>query len=333
MLAIFALLVAFIALAAAGFIGYQYYVIDQLHRQQTEVSLASIRDELKRQQTDLEAQERDRQDAESGMRQQLQEIPAVRDAVDQLSKSVENVYTQLDRNLATWALEEVEQLVLLANHRLALNRDAEAAVVALQLADRRLLDSGDPGAISTREQIAGDIRQLQGIETVDTAGMALQLGELIRGVDTLPLKEEQVRAPGPTADAGETALESDAIDWKQYAGEIWEDVQKLVRVQNVDEPARPLLAPEQRYFLRENLKLNLASARLALLQRDQENFDLSVRTAAEWLQDYFDIADPGVQAGSKRLAELGAIKIDPELPDITASLIAVQALKKKRNAE
>ena len=277
-LSISAIAISLLSLLAVAAVGYQFFIIGQMQRQGIETQLVFLQNELSQQQEKQAQELQQQQQSNAAIRQQMQKLPTMQDALQQLSASVEKVYLQLDRNLASWALEEVEQLVLLANYRLALNADTGAAIVALKLADQRLLETGDPGAIASREQLAKDILQLQAIEPLDITGLALQLGELIRQAEHFPLLEAAFGLAS-AADSATTESTTEGTNWKRNLDEVWQDVQALVRIQNIDEPAAPLMAPEQRFYLRENLKLNLASARLALLQKDQENFKQSVAAA------------------------------------------------------
>ena len=106
--------------------------------------------------------------------------------------------------------------------------------------------------------------------------------------------------------------------------EIWHDLRNLVRIERVDSSEPPLLAPDQTYFLRENLKLRLLSARLALLSRDQQEYKTDLEAASAWLKRYFDVSSPAVASSLSTLNELATSDIVIELPDVTASLNAVR---------
>ena len=103
-----------------------------------------------------------------------------------------------------------------------------------------------------------------------------------------------------------------------------------MRIEVSDRPAAPLVTPSQQYFLRENLRLRLLSARVALLSRDEANFKADVRAAKGWLDKYFDMRVKPVQALSAMLAEMAAIPMPSDVPDISASLEAVRTLKPVR---
>jgi uroporphyrin-III C-methyltransferase len=102
-------------------------------------------------------------------------------------------------------------------------------------------------------------------------------------------------------------------------------------VRRVGAPEPPLLPPEQAYFLRENLRLRLLSARLALLARNQGAYSADLGVAAQWLQRYFDAR---VQATREALAEIERLRASPVSvapPSIDGSLEAVRAFKARRD--
>src|SRR3974377_35339 len=76
--------------------------------------------------------------------------------------------------------------------------------------------------------------------------------------------------------------------WRRFLRQVWQELRQLVRIENVARPEAPLLTPPQQFFLRENLKLRLLSARFDLLFRDQANFRADLTAADAWLDKYFD---------------------------------------------
>ncbi len=104
----------------------------------------------------------------------------------------------------------------------------------------------------------------------------------------------------------------------------------LVRVEVSDRPAAPLVPPQQQYFLRENLRLRLLAARIALLSHDDNGFKADVAAANVWTKQYFDTRTKTVQALTATLTQLAATPMPAELPDLGASLTAVRSVKATR---
>ena len=90
---------------------------------------------------------------------------------------------------------------------------------------------------------------------------------------------------------------------------------------------RQLLAPQQVFFLRENLKLRLLNARLALLAHDQWVFRNELKQARLWVERYFDPRDKLVQTAQDTLKQLSATEINIALPSLNESLSAIQNIK------
>ena len=116
--------------------------------------------------------------------------------------------------------------------------------------------------------------------------------------------------------------------------EIWSEAKQLIRVQRLDKPDPPLLAPAQGYFLRENLRLRIAGARLALLARDETNYKTDLKAAREWIERYFDPRSRQVSNAVNVLRTLHAADISIEVPDISGTLDALRLLRvaSERNA-
>ncbi|HNG17477.1 uroporphyrinogen-III C-methyltransferase, partial [Accumulibacter sp.] len=207
---------------------------------------------------------------------------------------LESLYQDLARSREEWVLAEVEQGVTLAAQQLQLAGNVQGAVLALQTADARLAASSRPQFIALRKVFTRDLERLRALPQVDVAGMNLRLENVINAIDGLPLavdgrprvKEEPVTPAAESTDEPASAVS--LAFWRRLAGEFWSELRSLVRIQRFDRAEPALLAPGQDFFLRENLKLRLLNARLALLARDQWTFRNELRHAQAWLERYFD---------------------------------------------
>jgi uroporphyrin-3 C-methyltransferase len=239
--------------------------------------------------------------------------------------ALEALYRELAPSRDEWALTEIEQVLLLASQQLQLAGNVSAALAALQLADSKLLRLDRPQFVPLRRALARDMDRLKAVPFVDVAGLSLRLDQAIAAVDTLPLALEE-RLPAPPA----PPAPKDEPGWRRFLREAWQDVRQLVRIENLDRPETPLLSPQQQYFLRENLKLRLLSARFDLLFRDQSNFRADLSAADAWLRKYFDTRSPAVQAMLALVKQLQATDMAIEVPDLARSLEAVRVLKLAR---
>ena len=234
--------------------------------------------------------------------------------------ALEALYQELSRSRDESLLADVEQTLLVANQQLQVAGNVKSALIALQAADTRLARLDRPQLGGLRKVIARDIERLKLAPYVDVIGLSARIDNLIGVIDTLPLAME-VKASAASA-AKPAAAESNA--WTRFTRELWSDFRDLVRIQNIDNPDVALLAPSQAYFLRENLKLRLLGARLALLAHDEKSFKADLKAAREWLARYYDTRDKTVANAVAAVRQLHDSQIGIELPDVATSLDAVR---------
>jgi uroporphyrin-3 C-methyltransferase len=245
--------------------------------------------------------------------------------------ALENLYNNLSANSDEAALAEVEQMLMIASQQLQLSANVRAALIAMQTADSRLQRMNRPAFSGLRQTINNDMDKLRALHEADISGINLQLNNLISAVDSMPLAYQQ-QLPANQA-AAQAASPEAGTTWQKLLHDIWNDLKQLVRIENTDKAEIPLLPPNQEFFLRENLKLNLLSARLALLSRDGASFRLGLKTAQRWTARYFDSKSGVNKHVSEVLKKLAASDISIELPDISDSLQAVRNYRQMRESE
>ena len=237
--------------------------------------------------------------------------------------ALEALYQELSRSRDEWALAEIEQILTVAMQQLQLAGNVQAALLALQTVEGRLARPDRPQFMPLRRVLDRDIERLKASPNLDIAGMALRLDNLIANVDTLPLQFDERLKTSPRA-AGATAA---GRIWERVLTEVWDEMKQLVRIRRMDQPDAALLPPAQAYFLRENLRLRLLSARQALLARDPARFRTDLETAGAWVTRYYDTRAKATAAALESLKQLAAGSINVELPTIAASLAAVRNFK------
>ena len=236
--------------------------------------------------------------------------------------SLEALYRDLTPSRDDLALNEVEQILLIANQQLSLAGNVPAALGALQLADGKLARIDRPGLGALRRTLARDMDRLKAVPFVDVSAITLKLDQAIALVDAVPLaRDERLPAPRPEAAAAELPA------WRRALADVWNELRSLVRLETSERPAAPLIAPPEAYFLRENLRLRLTAARIALLARQEASFKADVRAAREWLRQYFDTRTKSVQQLVDSLGQMLATPVTEDLPDLAASLDAVRTAK------
>ena len=236
--------------------------------------------------------------------------------------ALEALYRDLAPSRDELSLSEVEQILVLAGQQLSLAGNVQAALAGLQVADGKLARLDRPQLAPLRRALARDMDRLKAVPYVDVAGISIKLDQLIGAVDGLPLAKDERIPPPPAA-----AVPAEDPPWLRFLREIWGDLRGVIRIEVSDRPAAPLVTPQQAFFLRENLRLRLLSARLALLARDDRSFKADLHAASAWVTQYFDRRNRQVQAALATLGQLAAIAMPGEMPDLAASLDAVRALK------
>lgn len=236
--------------------------------------------------------------------------------------ALEALYQELSRNRDEWAYAEIEQSLLIANQQLQLAGNVRLALIALQAADGRLQRMERPQLTSLRKAINRDIEHLKALPNVDAVGISVRIDNIIAAVDTLPLAME-VRPPAEKGEAVASQAGGGNV-WTRFWIEAWSEFRQMVRIHRMDKPDVPLLEPAQVFFLRENLKLRLLGARLALLAHDAVSFKTDLRAARDWFDKYYDIRDKSVVAAVAALNTLHDSEISIELPDISTTLDALR---------
>jgi len=234
--------------------------------------------------------------------------------------ALESLYQEMSSSRDQTALAEVEQMLLIAGQELQLSANVKAALIALQHADNRLQQLDRPALGGLRKSINQDIVKLRVLPNVDLPGINLHIDNLVSSVDTLPLAQDIRKQTEPSVPA--STIEESA--WKKFWRELWQETKQLVRIENTEKRELPLLSPTQTFFLRENLKIRLLSARLALLSHDEVSFKHGIKTAQEWTSLYFDTRSKEGSTALLALQKLASSNINIDLPDISGSLEAVR---------
>lgn len=299
-------LVVLLVLAAAGASAYFLWHALQSTRQQVDADMASSRQQL-------EALARRTEQLEHQAGESLPgSIAALQTQQQSLEESIDKLRSETIGD-ASWVLEETAALLETANERLRLEGAVAPSLAALEAADRHLQKLRNPALFEVRRRLAEEINTLRSVANPDITGIALSLGTLIEGIDRLPLAngeitKDQAAAPGISENG-----------WRGVLHSLWEKLKGLVVIKHRGAADRPLLAPDERYFLRQNLRLELESARIALLRRDSRTYQQTLRSSQDWIGRYFDNEAPGTANTLKELARLQQIDIAPILPDISGS--------------
>ena len=248
------------------------------------------------------------------MESRLSEVAMQRTQLEELMQSLSR---SRDENLVV----DIESSICQAQQQAQLSGSVEPLLAALRTADQRLVRAAQPRLSRLRSAVGRDIERLTSARVTDLPGLMARLDELVRQVDELPLSNAVAsnRPPGQIRDQ----LPPGSTWWQRSLAVLHEESRALLRVSRIDQPEAALLAPEQGFFLRENLKLKLLNARLALLSRQTESARADVAAAATALNRYFDPASRKTQAAAGQLQQIQGQMRSVELPRLDETLAAL----------
>lgn len=239
---------------------------------------------------------------------------------------LQTLYNQLAENRESTAVAEVEQLLTIANQQLQLAGNVKSALLALESAQKRMQPINLARATQLRNTLTLEIENLRKLPQVDIIGMSNQLTTLSELCGALPLISERMPITNAST-AQKESYPSQQSALQKFKLGVWEDIKKMISVERIDKPEPPLLAADHVFYLRENLKLRLLTARIALLQRDEATYKADLQTVNHWLSQYFDTQHPDTIKALNIVKKLSSNDISLELPQLVDSLAAVSRYK------
>ena len=287
-------------------------------RQASAGETAAVEQELARIAKRFEEQEQALSEARTGL---ADAQTAIAEAVEATADSPQ----QAPPTPAVWRLAEVEYLLTIANHRLGMEHDADAARNLLLLADETLAALDDFRFHEVRGLIAEEALALRTVEFADTERVFLRLEALKGLLDTLP-----ARLPEYTVRDERENISPEATEEASLLDALLGRLDGLVRFRRHDgEAIRPLLAPEEADYLEQHLRLALEVAQVAVLRRNQNAYETSLRAARDYLGRFLDASRAAVVEALGELDELLAVKLGTTPPDISRSLRRLRELRRE----
>nr|WP_276595206.1 uroporphyrinogen-III C-methyltransferase [Roseateles albus] len=268
----------------------------------------------------------------------------------QLEELIQSMSRSRDENV----IGDIEASIRVALQQSSITGSAEPLIATLKQAEERLLRYKQPRMEGVRRAVARDLDRVKAISVVDMSTLTIKLDEVVRLLDELPLMASAERSDGKgredkaaaantpknTRSQGTGAKPAAPADgtlatwwWQaktglsEAAGLVWGEARTLLRVTRIDHPEAALLAPDQAFFLRENLKLRLLNARLALLSRQFDTAQADLRDAQEALARYFDPQSRKVVAANDLIRQVAgqARQVNVPRPDDTLAALAAAA--------
>ena len=333
-ISIFAIILSILAIAGSGFTWYQSTVLRVQQESKLAIGVSEIGGKISRLGDSMTRIQQDQVNVVSksdlsfrvlALKTELDsEIKELVDSQAELSEAVEILNSDLKKGLNQYVLDEVAQLLQLANNRVLFggSGDVGSAINALRLADTHLKSLNDSRFTEVRTKINREIALLGDVNIIDIEETSLILNAISATIHLLPLANEPVQQAIARTDESN----NEAITWRTELKKFWQDILSSVSIQRVDQPPKPLLVPEQRYFLEQNLQLRLARAEFALIQGEEKVFLRNIKESVKWLEEYFDTADSKVNAALNQLKVISAQPLSSELPSISGSTQALHTI-------
>ncbi|MDH2294454.1 uroporphyrinogen-III C-methyltransferase [Cobetia sp. 1AS1] len=247
------------------------------------------------------------------------------DTEQALNKVLEELSKSQQTDARDWHYAEAEYLLRLANQRLQLERDVNGADALLENADARIAAANNPALLPVRKAIQSELASLDSVPRVDRSGIYLALLAEQEQLARLPLKQDVAEIAAKVEND-----EAPTGGWQQQLARFGNELKDLVTVRRHDEALEALITPEQESYLRQNVRLVLEQAQLALLKEEPKLYQAAIDKAITLVNGYYDTKTDGVQNAVAKLEELKSQTIRPELPDISASLSKLRELIERR---
>jgi len=275
-------------------------------------------------------------------------------AESQMQRSqVEDLIQSLSRSRDENVLADVEASLRVAMQQASLTGSTDPVVTILKQSDERLARYNNPRLERVRRAIARDLDRVRTVSAVDVPSLTIRLDEAVRMVDELPLvstperataagraaaasaaaSAQATRVAAKAASAASGAASTPPPAWVASLQHAWEgfsvpfltELKQAVRVTSIEHPEAALMTPEQSFFLRENLKLRLLNARLAILSRQFDLSQADLQQAQTALDRYFDHGSRRVVAVAELLRQVSAQAKQVSFPRPDDTLAAISA--------
>jgi uroporphyrin-3 C-methyltransferase len=226
----------------------------------------------------------------------------------------------------SWLLAEVEYLLRLANQRLIMAGDTVATQALLASADSVLKELDEANLHKVRAAVAADLAVVRAVPKVDVEGIYLRLSALIEQAGKLVI----FQLPTPEARPPEGA----AANWQGRLRQGYEaalsKLSNYLIIRRRDVPMQALMEPQWEGLVRQNMRMLLEQAQVALLSKNQALYADSLGRASHWVDQFIDSDEVAARAIDSELKKLAGLTIAVPLPDISRSLQALDNAIERR---
>lgn len=331
-IALLALLLTLIAIVCGAYL----YQENKLSNNQQQTNIAQLNEQLSVQKKEQNTFSQKALLLQSDLKTQVEQVNLQLQQVKNASKLYQTDMQALQRALAEakvrhpndWILAEVEYLVRVAGRKIWLERDIPSAIALLLAADQRVVELSDASLSVLRAALLEDISMLEALPKRDPDGVVLALSALERRINTLVVTE---LTQSETVAKSETKLSADVNDWQKNLAKSWSHfVESFIVINKRETQLQALLSPEQRWYLKENVRHALAKAEFAIYREQQGIYDLALQSAANLLKNYYDLSDSATNHFYKSVQDLSQRKISIDYPDQLKSAPLLERIIEQR---
>jgi uroporphyrin-3 C-methyltransferase len=310
-----ATLIALVALLVAGFALWRVVAIERGRddaqsalRGELDARIDDLSRAVDQRKRDFDTVRQRVADADSVNKSVREELLALGERSRHLEDAVANLADQRLTGRDALALNEAEFLLQLADERLALFHDAQAALAAYRLADSALASAEDPVFSGVRQTIGAEMQALAAAKPLETTATLAALERVRESLATLPPKTAPAVAGPPPSKLA--AL-----------------LRQFVRI---DDAAGA--APESRdpALARSLIAIELRGAEAALLARDAETYAASLKRAKAAISTGFDAQSEIAKRDLAELDRLASAPLAPSLPELGSALRELRNLRATR---
>jgi len=328
--------VTLLLLLAAVSLAYYFYKENKQLNNRQQLDISRLNEQFTALQSSQQRAMQQAQTLQINLKTELQQVDRQLRQVKNSSKIYQSDMQTLQRRFAEsqvrypndWILAEVEYLLKLAGRKIWLERDTAGAVALLAAAEQRLVELSDASLSPLRAALLDDIGILEALPEQDPDGIVLALSALERRIGKLLLS---TAGEADAQSEGTPRLSADINEWRNNLSKSWSDfVAGFIVINKREAQLQPLLSPEQRWYLQENLRHTLARAEFAVFRRQQELYNMALHKAEDLLKNYFDLNDNATGHFYNSLQRLSKRKVTVNYPDQLKSAPLLERIIKQR---
>jgi uroporphyrin-3 C-methyltransferase len=229
-----------------------------------------------------------------------------------LQKHISAIATKQNQNESDWQLVKAKHLMDIAALSIYWEKTTHPAIGLLETADTLVGSLNDPKYTPLRQALSDEIMSLKAVPKVDTIGLLTKLDTLQGKINQLPLQTETLMKNKKETEPD--TKKAPPPKWREALNNSMKTISKLVVVRYQNKAVSPLLSPEDRLHLIEQIQLTLQQAQWAVIQKNQSLYTFSLKESIDAISEHFNTDDKMVKAELESLTALKKEIISPALP-------------------